>query len=45
MGLFEQQPLLLVPLILTVVIAYDAAKWLIRRTIGTDRTGNFDAKR
>jgi hypothetical protein len=27
MGLFEQQPLLLVPLILAVVIAYDGVKW------------------
>ena len=30
MGLFEEQPLLLVPLILAVVIAYDGAKWAVR---------------
>ena len=33
MGLFEEQPLLLVPLILAVVIAYDGAKWAIRRSV------------
>jgi hypothetical protein len=30
MGLFEQQPLLLVPFILVVVAAYDLAKHAIR---------------
>ncbi len=31
MGLFEERPLLLVPLILTVVVVYDALKLLARR--------------
>jgi hypothetical protein len=30
MGLFEQYPLLMVPVILLVVAAYDATKWVIR---------------
>jgi hypothetical protein len=32
---FEEQPWLLVPLILTVVLAYDGLKWAIRRTFNT----------
>lgn len=31
MGLFEEQPLLLIPFILVVVAGYDAAKWAVRR--------------
>ena len=30
MGLFEQNPILLVPLILIVVVGYDGAKWAAR---------------
>jgi hypothetical protein len=33
MGLFEQQPLLMIPFILVVVAGYDAAKWAIRRWV------------
>ena len=43
MGLFEEQPLLLVPLILVVVVAYDALKHTVRRIItrgGHPRTGD-----
>ena len=42
MGLFEEQPLLLVPVILAVVVAYDGVKWLVRRVVlgrPTWRTG------
>lgn len=31
MGLFEEQPLLMVPFILVVVAGYDVVKWGIRR--------------
>jgi len=31
MGLFEQYPFVLVPVILVTVAGYDCAKWLIRR--------------
>jgi len=31
MGLFEEQPWLMVPVILVVVAGYDVAKWGIRR--------------
>jgi hypothetical protein len=37
MGLFEQQPLFLVPFILVVVIGYDIVKWFVRRLL--DRGG------
>ena len=37
MGLFEEQPLLLVPFVLTVVMSYDGAKWLVKRWL-TGRT-------
>jgi hypothetical protein len=37
MGLFEDQPWLLVPIILVVVIGYDAVKWGVRRLL--DRIG------
>jgi hypothetical protein len=37
MGLFEEQPWLLVPLILVVVIGYDIVKWAVRRLL--DRGG------
>jgi hypothetical protein len=33
MGLFEEQPLLLVPVILVVVIGYDMVKWAVRRLL------------
>jgi hypothetical protein len=33
MGLFEQNPLLIVPLVLAVVVAYDAVKWVARSVI------------
>ena len=33
MGLFEDQPWLLVPIILVVVIGYDIAKWAVRRVL------------
>lgn len=33
MGLFEQQPWLLVPFVLVVVVAYDGAKWTLRRLL------------
>ncbi len=31
MGLFEEQPWLLVPIILVVVVSYDVVKWGVRR--------------
>jgi hypothetical protein len=33
MGLFEEQPWLLVPFILVVVIGYDVVKWGVRRLL------------
>jgi hypothetical protein len=33
MGLFEQDPWLLVPLILLVVIAYDGVKLIVRKAV------------
>jgi hypothetical protein len=33
MGLFEENPLLLVPFILIVVISYDLVKWAISRYV------------
>lgn len=33
MGLFEDQPWLLVPIILVVVIGYDVVKWGVRRLL------------
>jgi hypothetical protein len=33
MGLFEEQPWLLVPFILVVVIGYDVVKWGVRRVL------------
>jgi hypothetical protein len=33
MGLFEENPLLAVPLIVVVVAGYDAVKWWIKRLI------------
>jgi hypothetical protein len=33
MGLFEEQPWLLVPFILVVVAGYDAVKWAVRRLL------------
>ena len=35
MGFFEEQPWLLVPLILAVVVVYDGLKWAIRRAFNT----------
>ena len=36
MGLFEEQPWLLVPFVLVVVIGYDIAKWGVRRLLERD---------
>jgi hypothetical protein len=33
MGLFEQNPILLVPFVLVVVVGYDALKWLVRKML------------
>jgi hypothetical protein len=33
MGLFEQDPWLMVPLILLVVVAYDGFKFLLRKVV------------
>lgn len=33
MGLFEEQPWLMVPFVLVVVIAYDGVKWTVRRLL------------
>jgi hypothetical protein len=33
MGLFEEQPWLMVPFVLVVVAGYDAVKWGIRRLL------------
>ena len=33
MGLFEDQPWLLVPIVLVVVIGYDVVKWGVRRVL------------
>jgi hypothetical protein len=38
MGLFEEQPLLLVPFILVVVAGYDAVKYAVRRWLAGRRT-------
>jgi hypothetical protein len=38
MGLFEENPLLLIPYVLIIVIAYDALKWMVRRVIWGQRT-------
>ena len=43
MGLFEEQPLLLVPFILVVVIGYDVVKWSVRRLL--DRGERLDSRR
>jgi hypothetical protein len=37
MGLFEENPLLLIPYVLIVVIAYDALKWVVRRVLSGQR--------
>jgi hypothetical protein len=37
MGLFEQQPLLMIPFILVVVAGYDGVKWAVRRWLISDR--------
>lgn len=33
MGLFEEQPWLLVPLVVVVVVSYDMVKWGVRRLL------------
>jgi hypothetical protein len=33
MGLFEEQPWLLVPFVLVIVVGYDVVKWGIRRLL------------
>jgi hypothetical protein len=43
MGLFEQQPLLLIPLILAVVVSYDVAKFAIREFLS--RRGSMSMRR
>jgi hypothetical protein len=43
MGLFEEQPWLLVPFILVVVIGYDVVKWGARWLL--DRGGYLDSRR
>jgi len=45
MGLFEDNPLLLVPFILVVVVGYDAVKWVVRRALFADRTTTTDTQR
>lgn len=42
MGLFEEQPWLLVPFILAVVIGYDAVKWGVRRVL--DRSDRQESR-
>jgi len=37
MGLFEEQPLLMLPFILGVVVTYDLAKWAVRRLLESRR--------
>jgi hypothetical protein len=44
MGLFEEQPWLLVPLILVVVIGYDVVKWGVRRRL-LDRHHDLRSRR
>lgn len=43
MGLFEEQPWLLVPFVLMVVIGYDAVKWGARRLL--DRRDQVESGR
>jgi hypothetical protein len=43
MGLFEQNPILLVPFVLVVVVGYDALKWLVRRALSV-RAGTADTE-
>ena len=45
MGLFEEQPLLLVPVILAVITGYDIAKWAVRLTIRNHYPGLKDSQR
>lgn len=45
MGLFEENPLLLVPFVLVIVAGYDALKWLVRRALLAGRAGLPDARR
>ena len=45
MGLFEEQPLLMVPFILAVVAGYDLVKWAVRRAILQRRDGSVPAGR
>lgn len=40
MGLFEEQPWLLVPFVLVVVVGYDGVKWTLRRLL----TGRRDRR-
>lgn len=44
MGLFEEQPWLLVPFILVVVIGYDVVKWAVRRRL-LDRHDEMQSRR
>lgn len=43
MGLFEEQPWLLVPFVLVIVVAYDGVKWMVRRLL--DRREDAPATR
>jgi hypothetical protein len=43
MGLFEDQPWLMVPFILVVVVVYDVAKWGVRRLL--ERSGGEAGRR
>ncbi|HXM56664.1 MAG TPA: hypothetical protein VOB72_14805 [Candidatus Dormibacteraeota bacterium] len=43
MGLFEEQPWLLIPFILVVVIGYDVVKWGVRRLL--DRGESMSSRR
>jgi hypothetical protein len=38
MGLFEENPLLLIPYVLIVVIAYDGLKWALRKVLSGQKS-------
>jgi hypothetical protein len=44
MGLFEENPILLVPFVLVIVAGYDMVKWLVRRTLLAGRGGVSDVR-
>jgi hypothetical protein len=45
MGLFEEQPLLLVPFILVVVVIYDVLKWAALRALRGGRAADSEENR